>query len=414
MADTYYWIGENKSNGTFFQSINCYSSTNLVEWSFVRALLTQKDGRGELGARRIVERPKVIYNEQNKNFVMYMHIDDEVYQEAKVGVATSKGVCDQYTYEGSFRPLDHQSRDIGLFKDVDGKAYLMTEDRANGLHIHQLSSTYMKVQDKIHTFPEAIESPALVYLPHIGRYIIFGSHLTGWHANDNVYSSAASLSGPWSPWKPFAKEGSNTFNSQTSLVLPVGDLLIYMGDRWVPDHLERSTYVWQPLEVDFVKDSPDGFQVHMDNLHSWAIDPLGAWKKGETKSLVIQAETGKLFDKADVVNCDRCNTGKAVANLGWSRLRFDIPESTVSGGATVLIHYFLDSKDEQYGTIMIDDGEPERVSFLPTSNITSDGQTKGSFVSSIMGHWGPRANSFDFRGSEECDIVIDHIEILLP
>jgi hypothetical protein len=129
VEDIYYWIGEDKSNGTFFQNINCYSSKDLSEWAFVGTLLSQQNEAGDLGPHRIVERPKVIYNEQTKQFVMYVHIDDERYQEAKVGIATSsKGVCDKYKYEGSFRPLDQISRDIGLFKDHDGKAYLLTED----------------------------------------------------------------------------------------------------------------------------------------------------------------------------------------------------------------------------------------------------------------------------------------------
>jgi hypothetical protein len=31
-------------------------------------------------------------------------------------------------YIGSFRPMNFQSRDMGLFKDDDGSAYLLTED----------------------------------------------------------------------------------------------------------------------------------------------------------------------------------------------------------------------------------------------------------------------------------------------
>lgn len=33
-------IGEDKTEGSAFQNINCYSSTNLVEWTFENALLT--------------------------------------------------------------------------------------------------------------------------------------------------------------------------------------------------------------------------------------------------------------------------------------------------------------------------------------------------------------------------------------
>ena len=93
----YYWIGENKLNGSAFQSVNCYSSTNLVEWTFVGELLSLQSS-GDLGPNRIVERPKVIYNEATSKYVMWMHIDDSSYAEAKTGVATGSSVCGKYNY----------------------------------------------------------------------------------------------------------------------------------------------------------------------------------------------------------------------------------------------------------------------------------------------------------------------------
>lgn len=127
VGSTYYMIGEDKTNGSAFQNVNCYSSTNLVEWTYVGALLSQTSS-GDLGPNRVVERPKVIYNDSTKKYVLYMHIDSSSYAEAKVGVATGNSVCGAYTYQGSFQPLGFQSRDLGLFKDDDGSAYLLTED----------------------------------------------------------------------------------------------------------------------------------------------------------------------------------------------------------------------------------------------------------------------------------------------
>lgn len=124
---TYYLIGEDHTNGSAFLNVNCYSSTDLVQWKYVGALLSQT-ASGDLGPNRVVERPKVIYNSSTKKYVLYMHIDDSSYAEAKVGVATGDSVCGKYTYLGSWRPLGFQSRDIGLFQDDDGSAYLLTED----------------------------------------------------------------------------------------------------------------------------------------------------------------------------------------------------------------------------------------------------------------------------------------------
>ena len=120
-------VGEDKTNGATFQNINCYSSTNLVQWTYVRALLTLQFS-GDLGPNRTIERPKIIYNSNTKQYVMWMHVDNTGYSEAKVGVATSSNVCGQYTYKGSWRPLGYQSRDMGLFKDDDGTGYLLSED----------------------------------------------------------------------------------------------------------------------------------------------------------------------------------------------------------------------------------------------------------------------------------------------
>lgn len=134
-------IGEDKTQGSPFQNINCYSSTNLVEWEFENALLSLTSS-GDLGPNRVVERPKVIYNEGTSTYVMYLHIDSSNYGEAKVGVATSKTVCGDYNYLGSFRPLGFESRDIGLFQDDDGSAYLLTEDVGISLRVFNYSANF--------------------------------------------------------------------------------------------------------------------------------------------------------------------------------------------------------------------------------------------------------------------------------
>lgn len=178
-------IGEDKTDGSAFQNINCYASTNLVEWSYVGALLSRTSS-GDLGPNRVVERPKVIYNASTKKYVLYMHIDSSNYGEAKVGVATGDTVCGRYNYLGSWRPLGFESRDQGLFQDTDGKAYLLTEDRPNGLRINALTADYLNTtgSSSVYLWNRSIESPAI--LKQGGYYFMFGSLLTGWDANDNV------------------------------------------------------------------------------------------------------------------------------------------------------------------------------------------------------------------------------------
>lgn len=95
------------------------------------------------------------------------------------------------------------------------------------------------------------ESPAM--LRRNGKYYWFSSHTTSWERNDNMYVSSESLSGSWEKHELFAPRGTNTWNSQTSFILPVVNgsdtTFVYTGDRWsFPKQRSAATYVWLPME----------------------------------------------------------------------------------------------------------------------------------------------------------------------
>ncbi len=69
----------------------------------VGALLSRTSS-GDLGPNRVVERPKVIYNDNTRKYVLWMHMDSSSYGEARVAVATGDSVCGKYTYIRSFQP----------------------------------------------------------------------------------------------------------------------------------------------------------------------------------------------------------------------------------------------------------------------------------------------------------------------
>ncbi|KAI1845153.1 hypothetical protein JX266_008700 [Neoarthrinium moseri] len=366
--NVYYMIGEDKTNGSPFQNINCYSSQDLVQWTYVGALLSQTSS-GDLGPNRVVERPKVIYNSSTKKYVLYLHIDDSSYGEAKVGVATSDTVCGKYTYIRSFRPLGYQSRDLGLFQDDDGKGYLLTEDRENGLRIDALSSDYLNVTSATYLWSQSIEAPAI--LKKNGYYFMFGSHLTGWSPNDNVYSYATSLSGPWSSWTTFATTGSNTYSSQTNFILPFGSSAIYMGDRWVSTNLQRSTYVWLPLQI-------SGTKVTMANYVNWVPNvSAGTWAAGPSETQP-EAESATLSGGAVTLSCSGCSGGTAVGYIGGSSsgtVTFKGISSSASAKSTIRIKYENGNTSQRFGKVTVN-SVTYNVAFLPTE----DGNSPGSSV----------------------------------
>jgi hypothetical protein len=190
-----------------------------------------------------------------------------------VAVATCDTVDGDYQYLKSFRPLDHESRDIGQFIDDDGTGYLIFEDRPFGFRIAKLSEDYLGLEKQMCLIAMHMEGGAVVHLD--GLYYAIGSALTGWNPNPNKYATAKTLEGPWSEFKDIAPPQANTYNSQSTMMLKVvgskKTTVIYMGDMWRPRGLADSRYLWMPLEIG------DG-KLWLPEPKEWTIDI----KTGET------------------------------------------------------------------------------------------------------------------------------------
>jgi hypothetical protein len=250
VGEHWYAWGEDKTAGDRFTAVACYRSADLANWEYLGDALST--GAGDLASDRIVERPKALQRPDGR-WVLIVHIDSADYSDARVGFAIADSPEGPYEYVGSDRPLGNLSRDIGVYQE-GGSGFLLSEDRENGLHIYRLREDYCGVERIIATLrqqdrPElGYESPTLIRRD--GLYYLFGSDLTGWDLNDNKYATAPTLGGPWSPWRDFAPSGSRTFDSQVSVVLPVGDGHVYIGDRWKREDLASSAPVWLPLRIE--------------------------------------------------------------------------------------------------------------------------------------------------------------------
>jgi len=247
----YYWFGEDrsKSNDPDKRYVACYSSHDLVHWQFRNQVIKLADPE-HFGPGWVLERPKVFYCAKTRKYVMYMHIDQN-YQLARVGVAVCDTVDGDYQYINSFRPLGHESRDIGQFIDDDGKPYLIFEDRPFGFRIASLSSDYLSVDREICLIPMHLEGGGLVH--YKGLYYVIGSGLSGWSPNPNKYATARSLAGPWSDFKDIAPPQTNTYGAQSTMMVKVvgskRTAVVFMADIWKPESQWDSRYLWMPLEI---------------------------------------------------------------------------------------------------------------------------------------------------------------------
>lgn len=274
MGDTYYWFGEDRgqTNARGLRCVACYASTNLVDWTFRNQVLKARNLEN-FGRGWVLERPKVFYNAKTRKFVMYMHIDGPLpgqrggYDLARVGVATCDTVDGDYKYLKSFRPLGHESRDIGQFVDDDGTAYLIFEDRPFGFRIAKLSEDYLTVEKEVCLIAEHMEGGAIVH--YDGLYYAIGSALTGWDPNPNKYATAKSLAGPWSKFKDIAPPEKRTYGAQSTMMLKITgtktNCVIFMGDMWKPQAQWDSRYLWMPLEI-------GGGKLRLPEPREWTLD----------------------------------------------------------------------------------------------------------------------------------------------
>jgi len=312
LAGVYYWFGEHKIAGEAGNAahvgVHVYSSRDLYNWKDEGiALSVSEDPKSPITRGCILERPKVIFNPRTKKFVMWFHLEpkDNGYAGSLSGVAVADTVTGPYQFQNSFRPnagvwplnvpdtekckLDaaevellngmdlnggprpwypkqllfrrdfadgQMARDMTLFVDDDGSAYHIYASEGNGtLHISRLSDDYLRPAGEfIRVLPGRFnEAPAM--LKHAGKYFLFTSDCTGWAPNPARLLSADSIFGDWeelgNPCLGTGDQITNTFNSQSTFILPVqdrADAFIFMADRWNPQNAIDGRYVWLPVE----------------------------------------------------------------------------------------------------------------------------------------------------------------------
>jgi beta-galactosidase len=265
----YYWYGEYKGDSTYrlervktwecwradAGGVSCYSSKNLSNWKFEGIVLpvTLGDTTSDLHPSQVIERPKVIYNEKTKKFVMWMHIESPDYEKAHAGIAVSDSPTSVFTYQGSFKPNGADSRDQTIFKDDDGKAYQIASSEWNKtLYINQLNESYTNTSGvfKRIFIDQSREAPAI--FKHNQKYYLITSGCTGWDANTAEYAVADSIMGHWTVMgNPCTGPNAEyTFSAQSTFVFPVegkSDLYIAMFDQWNKTDLDNSRYIWLPV-----------------------------------------------------------------------------------------------------------------------------------------------------------------------
>eukprot|EP01083_Nonionella_stella_P155014 500181_1 len=269
--DTFYLIGatQKEQPDWLSEGINCYSSSDLINWKFENEILHNSSiivtNKNNVSSPWRIERPKVLHNAKNNNFVMWFHLDTASFSLTSVGVATCSTICGNYTFISSFEPEGLASYDMGLYQDGT-KGYLVWSVQNEYVAIKQLNDDYTNTSSAgIISKGPRIEGATVFELR---TYYLLGSRLTGWSANaaelcttqntaaqgldgaiwDNVNNSQKGCPNPTA--------SSTTYGSQSTYVLRLEDtvnkkyVFVAMFDIWNYPNVGDATYLWLPISFE--------------------------------------------------------------------------------------------------------------------------------------------------------------------
>jgi hypothetical protein len=298
VCDTFYMHGLYFPPGKTpddFNGVSMYSSKDLATWKN-EGMVFPKQPSGELGPNRNCDRPHIIKCPKTGEFILTARASDDVTfeQDREVVYATSATVNGQYSYQGILKNASGQSAshsDMSAYADDTG-AYFVTESGwvyplADDCHSWVSGKQYSAVNGT----SGGGEAPTVFRVG--STYYWIASYKTGWRCNNNFYSTAPAMTGPWT-YQGFIAPVTDTSNdislqrtwlSQTTWVQPVvgskGTVYVYWGDHWdncgatsgAGADNSLTTFVFQPLVLDGTSK-----ELLPTYLATWSLDVgAGTW-----------------------------------------------------------------------------------------------------------------------------------------
>ncbi len=267
----YYWYGEHKIAGKSEAQmadggIHCYSSTDLLNWKDEGIVLSVSytDSTADLAYGCILERPKIIYDKNQKKFIAYFkyYPRGTGYLKGYIGMATSNSATGPFIYKNKFlgASSDFGSGDFSMYENVDNNVYHLTVRKPDKTFvIGKLSKNRMQPEGKyqpVKGIEKHTEAPAVIF--HNKKYFLLGSGSSGWKPNkarlfmaDSLMGEFTDLGNPCVGRNPHNGIGADTtFGGQSAYILKVPgkkDAYIAMFDIWKPDTPIEGLYIWLPI-----------------------------------------------------------------------------------------------------------------------------------------------------------------------
>ncbi len=301
-AQKYYWYGVQYEEANIyrnaphitlpnatFKSVTCYSSVDLVNWTFEGDVVTKEDVNNS--GKTWVGRLGVAYMKELSKYAMFVQHGSEVL------IMLSDSPTGQFSWHQKINMEKmigtSNTGDQSVFTDEDtGKSYLVYSygKGRNKIYVSEIGVKEGKVNllDCTQIFKgESREGNCM--FKYQNRYFMFASNIYGWDASFAYYLVADDIRGPYLPANEMlvTKGSSDDFAhvSQTGFFFSVKgskqETIVYCGDRWADFAGNGLGYnQWCPMSF-------DGKTPYFNSLNSWNINAkTGEWKVAKDNNYV--------------------------------------------------------------------------------------------------------------------------------
>ena len=357
-VEHYYWYGAkyqeavdycpkalagSKSNITNFLGVTCYVSDDLVNWKYVRDVLTPSAA----GWAYWVGRMGVAYIAEAKKYALLTQFNDHVL------VATCSTPTGNYARHNEIDMTSMigtpNTGDMTVFTDPDtGKSYLCYSYGKGRSKIY-LSEIGVCSDGKIglkdcHQIYKGSGREGDCMFKYKNKYYVCASDLYGWNASNVYYLEATSIYGPYTPTNSMQKmpgaDADYGHVTQTGFFYTVRgskqETVIYCGDRWAGFAGNGKGFnQWCPIS--FVDGKP-----YFNALSQWHLNAeTGEWWVGDDNNYVRNH-----FFNADRVSIPSSNKPSQADLKGWKTTVIK-GNKVVIGGADSPVLNASNSKEDR-------------------------------------------------------------------
>ncbi|AHF15142.1 family 43 glycosylhydrolase [Niabella soli] len=300
----YYWYGAHYKEaaiyrqdpsvtlpGPTFLSVTCYSSVDLVNWTFEGDVLTRATLDSNMRTTW-VGRLGVAYIPALKEYALFVQHGNQVL------ITVADAPNGPFSW---YRRINMQAMigttntgDQTVFTDEDtGKSYLIYSygRGRNKIYVSEIGvkNGLIDLLDCTQVFKGASREGNCMF-KYSGKYYMCASNIYGWDASDAYYMVADNIRGPYKPVDDMAVmegcEQDYAHVTQTGFFVTVKgskkETVVYCGDRWAEFAGNGLGYnQWFPLS--FNKETPV-----FNSLSSWNLDAkTGEWTIGSNNNYVL-------------------------------------------------------------------------------------------------------------------------------